>query len=249
MIEEAKQNIQAVLDSAKNPVIAWSGGRDSTVLLNLARQINPEIPVVWFKQNVSKEWQKWCESVIMEWDLVCFTYPASDTYFLPNDQGLTLVDEYSFGSATMPVLTDIKSMFNGRCGLGVKECAANISRGSLSAFPYPWTETLTGYRETDEHFVLGKHFFPEDGTQFGNTKLFAPLRNWKDDDVMRVYKELALPLMPDERLYRCTNCLQGGSGSVYCPDEDKIIPAIKWEPTARLNDFRARFVPQFQAAG
>lgn len=233
MIEEAKQFIQDILDSAKNPVIAWSGGRDSTLLLHLARQIKSDIPVVWFKQNVSEEWQTWCESIIMAWDLVAYTYPASDTYFLPNDQGLTLIDEYSFGSAMMPVLQDV---------VDGKECGANVKREAILAFPYAWSETLTGYRNTDQHFILGQHFFPEDGSLCGNTKLYAPLRAWTDIDVVRVSEELELPAAPDDRLPCCTNCLQG-KGRVFCPEVNKEIDSINWNPSARLNEFRQRFLP------
>lgn len=243
MIEEAKRSIQSILGSAKNPVIAWSGGRDSTLLLHLTRQIKADIPVVWFKQNISEEWQTWCESIIMEWDLTVFTYPASDTYFLPNDQGLTLVDEYSFGSAMMPVLTDVKSHYNGKCGMAARECAVNVSRERIPAFPYAWTETLTGYRNTDHHFILGQQFFPEDGSLCGNTKLYAPLRTWTDEDVLRISREIGMPEpIPDERLYRCTNCLQG-TGKVFCPEANKKIDSIKWSPKARLNEFRRRFLP------
>ncbi len=235
MIEETKQSIQNILKTATNPVMAWSGGRDSNLLLYLARQINPEISIVWFKQNVSKEWQVWCESIIMDWDLTVFSFPVSDTYYLPNDQGLTLIDEYSFGSVVIPVLQDVKD--------GV-ECAANVSRETIPAFAYPWSETLTGYRETDKHSILGKHFFPEDGTQCGNTKLYAPLRTWIDSDVLQASKELGLPEPPaDDRLPRCTNCLQGKSEKVWCPEAQTQINSINWNPNERLNDFRQRFLP------
>lgn len=247
MIEEAKQSIRSILDTTKNPVIAWSGGRDSTLLLHLARQVKADIPVVWFKQNVSKAWLAWCESIIMEWDLVVFNYPSSDTYYLPNDelgQTLTLVDEYSFGSGqTMPVLTDVVSGSGREQPIG--ECAAEVSREFIPAFEYPWDVTLTGYRESDSHFILGTRFFPKDGTLFGNTKLYAPLRRWADVDVARATQALRLPSSPpDERLYRCNNCLRHKDRIVFCPEVGKEIQSISWDKNQALMGFRSRFVPQ-----
>lgn len=235
-MNETEHFIRQILQAAKSPVVAWSGGRDSTVLLHMAREIMSDIAIVWFKQNVSHEWERWCESIITAWDLTVFTYPASDTYYLPNSEGLTLIDEYSFGSARMPVLTDIS---------GGAQCGAKISRGALPSFPYPWDVTLTGYRQSDHHSVLGYNFFPENGMQCGNTRLVTPLREWTNDDVARAYQRLGLSVPPDDCLPRCTNCLTG-TGKVWCPEANAFIDSIKWEPTERLNEFRSRFVPDYK---
>lgn len=240
MIEALQQSIWAILETAKSPVVAWSGGKDSMLLLYLTRMANPDIPIVWFRQNVSKKWRQWCESIIMDWDLTVYSYLASDSYYLPNDQGLTLVDEYSFGGGVMPILQDAS---------GGSECAVKISPERLTAFSYPWAETLMGYKETDRHFVPGKGFFPEDGTPNGTTKLYAPMRTWTDDDVVKANRELGLPQSPsDDTLHRCTNCLQPGKGEVFCPETGGIIPRFSWDPAKALGAFRARFVPNFQAA-
>lgn len=238
MIEETKYSIRQILQAARNPIVAWSGGRDSMLLLHLTREIQPDIAIVWFKQNVSREWERWCESIIVEWDLQVFTYPASDTYYLPNDQGLTLIDEYSFGLDVMPVLTDVSDDV---------ECGAKVNGTRVPSFSYPWDATLTGYRASDRHSILGSNFFPEDGTQCGNTKLFAPMRWWADTDVERVSRGLNLPQPPeDDTLHRCTNCLQPGDDEVFCSQVDGFIPRLKWDSVTALANFRTRFVPQFQ---
>ena len=229
MIEKVAQ----ILESACSPIVAWSGGRDSMLLLNLARQVKPDIPVLWLKHNVSKSWRHWCESIIMEWDLTVFSYPASDTYVVPNGNGLTLIDEYSFGPDMMPVLTDVSA--------GV-DCAVKASHATVASFAYPWTETLTGYRDTDYHTVLDRHYFPPDGTQFGNTRLYAPIRQLTDDDVARLGAHLPQP-PSDDTLPLCTNCLQG-RGSVWCPDAGTYINSINWSPAESLAAFRQRFTTQ-----
>ena len=48
-IEASKGIICDVLSRGKRPVVLWSGGKDSQVLLYLLWRIRPSIPVVYFR--------------------------------------------------------------------------------------------------------------------------------------------------------------------------------------------------------
>jgi 3'-phosphoadenosine 5'-phosphosulfate sulfotransferase (PAPS reductase)/FAD synthetase len=52
-LKEAKENIQTILNSYYNPVIEFSGGKDSLVLLNLFCKEDPTLPVFYYVPSYS----------------------------------------------------------------------------------------------------------------------------------------------------------------------------------------------------
>lgn len=52
-VQRTKQIIKKALDMMKKPYVAFSTGKDSTVLLDLTRTINPNIPAVYFDADAA----------------------------------------------------------------------------------------------------------------------------------------------------------------------------------------------------
>jgi len=62
--------IKEALDKHERPVIAWSGGKDSTVLLFLSLRQKPDIDVVWINTGVEyPECVKFIRKISSEWKL------------------------------------------------------------------------------------------------------------------------------------------------------------------------------------
>jgi 3'-phosphoadenosine 5'-phosphosulfate sulfotransferase (PAPS reductase)/FAD synthetase len=69
-IRYANRMIQRVLAKHGNPVVCWSGGKDSTVLLHLALQQAPDIPVVFNDTGVEfPETREFVNQVANEWHI------------------------------------------------------------------------------------------------------------------------------------------------------------------------------------
>jgi len=51
-IDDARLMLEHVLKEHEKPAIAWSGGKDSTVLLHMALELKPNIDVVWVNTGV-----------------------------------------------------------------------------------------------------------------------------------------------------------------------------------------------------
>ena len=51
-IDAVRLMLEHVLKEHKRPAIAWSGGKDSTVLLHMALELKPDIDVVWVNTGV-----------------------------------------------------------------------------------------------------------------------------------------------------------------------------------------------------
>lgn len=233
MIEKARERIKELLAMAQNPAVMCSFGKDSLLLLYLAREVKPDISIVWFKQSVNKESQRFAEWVIAEWDLTVFSYAPSDKYYLPNGEGLTLVDEYSFGQTSLPVLTDT---------VEGESCGINLPNVRTPLFDYQFDVTLVGCKLCDEHSILGHYC--NDCWELGKTVFYAPLKDWTDDDVLEAIKVLGIPCEEvDDRLRVCTRCLQG-TGEVFCPERQAMIPSFQWDKEASLAAFRNHYIPQ-----
>lgn len=51
-IEQTRKTLSTILQQHRRPIIAWSGGKDSTVLLHIALDHNQDVDVVWCNTGV-----------------------------------------------------------------------------------------------------------------------------------------------------------------------------------------------------
>lgn len=242
-MEQARRKIRDALSGAESPAVLTSFGKDSALLLRLAREVRPDIVAVWFRAGLLPEQERFAKSRILAKDLEVWSWQPSDVYVLPNGEGLTLVREQAFGEQRFPVLADVED------GEG---CVFDFPKERTPALYPHFDRLLIGYKDTDSHEVLGgTGFCPEDGWQLGRARVFAPLRHLSDADVWAAIKALGVEY--DEERYdrggadpdtyrACSECLkEGGSATVFCPKAGERIPRRNWHGRARLREFQARF--------
>jgi len=69
-LEYAHRLTERVLNQHECPVVCWSGGKDSTVVLHLVRQYKPEIPVIFVDVGVEfQETSRFVTSLSSTWDI------------------------------------------------------------------------------------------------------------------------------------------------------------------------------------
>lgn len=169
-----REKIQQVLDSAKNPVLLCSFGKDSLVLLKLVRDIKPEIPILWFRDHLDP----FAARIIREWDLSVWGYAPTIRYQVDN----TVVSEYAIGDARLPLLQDVSE--NGK----------SVGTMTTPQFSYSWSETLWGYKKSDSHPLVGRTLDAD--FQLGPTRMIAPLYDLSDEEVFALIDELTIPYQP-----------------------------------------------------
>ncbi|HWT01210.1 MAG TPA: hypothetical protein VN256_13255 [Pyrinomonadaceae bacterium] len=238
MLSKARQVIREALEAAESPAVLSSFGKDSMLLLTLAREVRPDIPVIWFRP----ENQKFAKRMILEMDLEAWSWEPSDVYVLPNENGLSLIREQSFGTQNFPVLLDVEH--------GDKCVGDVFPERTPVLFPH-FDVLLIGYKESDYHWTLGgSGFCPGDGWQLGKAKVYAPLRSYTDEQVWAATKELNVPV-DEERYFNdgpdpdtlscCSRCLQAGAEKVFCPKAQVEIETVQWNPGESLRAFQERF--------
>lgn len=228
-IERAKQVIGDALAGAQSPIVCWSGGKDSQLLLRLVAEQYPQIPILYFRSPDPKR-RRWAEQFIADSDLTAYSWLPADRYVLP---GAHLVEEFSFGNMRLPIISDIAEG---------DRCVLEIPQDFVNHVAYPFDVTFVGVKDSDEHPILGRGFWQPDGDG-----CFAPLRSMSDEAVWQAIRYLEIPVEgpvydgsePDGPSF-CTRCLSD-QAEVFCPAAGRVIPRFDWDPTAALSAFHQRF--------
>ena len=232
---ERTRNILRRAITANNPILLLSGGIDSILTLHLAREISKDIPVLTFTQDFNAEQMRGIKKLIFDFELTCYTFPPINRYFVPNGKETSIVDEYTLGGTVIPVIRDFEQ--TSECGL---ELSADRSNGVW----FGWNNVLTGLRRGDRHSLTGK-LAKSEQFEAGNLTFYAPLFEWTRREVKEAAKEFDLlkyVAAPDTgNLQKCSRCLDARSEEVFCPADNKMIPAHKWDREAMKNAFREKY--------
>lgn len=201
------------LSEASSPAILFSGGKDSLLLLDLARKIRPDIAIIHFYDHLHSQ----VEHAVVGLEVI--SWRPAYRYLIPWGKDIALVSEYSFGDAILPVIRDVV--------LSHSDCALeSLSAERTKYFDYPWAETFWGYRETDERHPVMAKAFPRE-FMLGPTRMIAPLYSWSDEDVMGAIEYRGIPYEPfADEVTICPACYKGLSG---------------WDRDASLKFFTNRF--------
>lgn len=238
-MDKARNIIRDVLAEAEHPAVLWSGGKDSQLLLALAREVRSDVPAIWFRSGLTSARQAFAKSQILALDLEVWSWEPADVYVVPNGDGLSLVREQAFGPQRFPVLSDIEEG---------ETCIGDVATDRTPHLYPHFDAYLIGWKDSDTHPALGKDPFPPDGSVLGKGKLYGPIRHMSDAQVWEAIKELNVQYDverydrggadPDE-IRACTRCLHGRE--TFCPKEGKTIAPVEWDRRASLSAFRVRF--------
>lgn len=81
-IQRAHRIISETLSQFSHPIVAWSGGKDSTVLLHLVLQHNPSIPVIFNDTGVEfPETYEFIKQMEVEWNLTLYRTKPAKTFW------------------------------------------------------------------------------------------------------------------------------------------------------------------------
>lgn len=229
-MEIARAKIRQVLSKAKQPAVLTSFGKDSLLLMALAREVRKDVAALWLRNGTDESFAK---EMIRYWNLTVFCWAPADVYLLTNGAEHVLVGEYSFGPDRLPLLTDIAEG---------TDCVFNAQQQRTPELSLPFDVILWGVKDSDSHWIKGDGKFKEDGFMLGRAQVFAPIRHMTDDQVRANMSELKIPyrLVRDE-VPMCTACMTANTHKVFCPEVGRVIDRHQWEAEKSLAAFRQRF--------
>ena len=227
-----------MFDSLKNATriaLLWSGGLDSTLLLAMMKDL--EFDIVQFGREFwTKEQKKRADLLMRKWDLKVLSYPSSSVSFIGENDQISLVREYAFMGAMIPMVSD---------AIEGSRCIADLDSFKCYAPPMKWSHIVLGSRSEDRHYAFAGQVIPSSEWTVGETTFVAPLFDWTRKEVQDELELRGLPF--DEapeyadsgNLSLCTKCLKGVD--TFCPKENSVIPPVQWNPATNLAAFRAAY--------
>lgn len=224
-------NLVEYLDEAQRPVLLWSGGNDSTLLLVMLRELGRPFDILQMRDFWNKEQKEQADFYIRKWNLKVFSYPSATTSLIGEGDEISAVFEYAIGNSRMPFFKDIVT--------GTR-CIAELQGQHLERSPVEWTHYIIGSKKCDRHYAMDS-LVPSERWKIGNAEMYAPLYEMTDQEVKDALFEYGIkPKKVDEgNVEFCTKCLHGVE--TYCPLEQKVIPPVQWSPEQNLINFRAAY--------
>lgn len=225
-LDKARKIISDALNTARFPIVLWSGGKDSQLLLKLVNDVR-ETPALWFR-SVDRKRNRFAEQFIADSGLTAYSWEPADRFILPNGEGMSLIEEYAFGHRKVPFVSDIAPG---------ERCAVNLSKDRVAFVNYDFDVTFAGTKKSDSHSLVT----PPEGFVY-------PLWEMSDVEVWEAIRAMEIPV--EESVYDerepdgpalCTRCLIPGSDEVFCPDAQRFIPRFVWDQPAALAAFNTRF--------
>jgi hypothetical protein len=208
-INVASKLIEQALTRASAPIICWSGGKDSQLVLDLVHEQDPTIPVLIYKDFFPRDHMKWIGKVITEKGLVAFSYGPS----VIECKGNSIISRYPFSAGSIPVISDV--IHSDECGLDWGKRVLN--RTPLQTFP--WDIVFTGSRKSDSHPLVPK-------LNFENTIISTPIWNLTDSEVWEEIKTRNIQTSDTSSdAHICTRCLETDR-VVFCPKLQRNIQSI-----------------------
>jgi hypothetical protein len=213
MIEATRQQLRETLGAATNPALWCSFGKDSLLLLRLAKDAGFHGPIYYFADELTGL----AERYVVEDDITVYSWPPADRYLVPNGSELAQIDEYVVGQKVVPLVSPVR--LGSRCTHGEFE---RYRRPSA----YLHDITLTGYKRDETCPAVGVTFPAV--LDIGVTKLVSPLYDWTDQQVYDACRYLGIQYEESNSVEYCDNCLN-------------IINQSDWDRAASLAAFRQRF--------
>ena len=240
-----KDFIRTVYRDYHAPVVLWSGGKDSMVMLHLVFEVGITPVILQYRNPFFPRKYVFTERVIREWRLTVFDYPPIAMGLKEKNGNIELVHLYQIGLKKhlhLPTnMQPIKGQDDWRCGVEM------LARPKAT-IAFPWDVLLIGHKNCDTDVTEGSVPLHTDlHHNEGAPDLAFPLRDWSHEEVWAYTEQHHLPVQEsryekredgtwgerEDKTYNsdhtpiCIRCLDKREPDrVWCPKFERAIANI-----------------------
>lgn len=266
--------IKLALKKAKNPAVLWSGGKDSTVLLHLAREVCPDIAVIHWKLPFLPKKYEHHHKVQEQLNITVHDWPPVSCALTHGNNRIDVCETYQIGSGYIKVMRGTERFEEGKPWVCGKEWINRPKSTMHSDFDI----LLCGHKSSDEDPITGPIPLEVDVKTTGAfTQMWFPLRSWTDEDISLYIRSNEIEYdknrysedivskadkhLNSDYIHSCFKCLDRCEGKfVHCPklkiDVENVHDSVLHEePVAPycnvrsgLQEMRSVLQPQGQLA-
>jgi 3'-phosphoadenosine 5'-phosphosulfate sulfotransferase (PAPS reductase)/FAD synthetase len=260
-IEQAKELINMIARSYRNPIIMSGFGKEGTCIVHLCHSMGYRWPVMFHKDAYFPKKYSYANQMIELWDLVCHDYPPYKCSVYYRNEVFDTPRHYQLGASDMVICTMLyepEKFINGEYLCALKDIYLQ-PKGTME---YMWDVALQGFRydERKPHKNMVPHRIRwHVKHNIDSVDIVQPIREWTSQDVYqylvdnnipinwRVYEEKDGELIlkedktydPDRKpaCYRCM--LPDVPLSIMCPKKKCLVNNV-WDSLNKLvlpNDF------------
>lgn len=243
LIESSLTLIREQLTWADRPVVASSFGKDSQVLLWLVRQIDRDIPVVYFEGFPHATKHDFAEDVTRDWDLLLNIPLPVQRDVIVKDNHAEVIELYALAPNRLmyfPIEAEPDYIPDENCNCAVEKLGEPVAQSPLA-----YDAVFIGHRNDDVDPTFGavplKDYVA--ASPEGDFRYIYPLRDWIEHDIWTASHIHKIPQNKARYINRdmsqnndyypmCSNCLRNDEAEVFCPRAGINRTSYKFDPSA-----------------
>jgi hypothetical protein len=201
LIKETCRQVERWLDASVNPVVLWSGGKDSTAMLHLIRyEVGAKLPVIQWREPRFRSRYAFSDRLANAWDLEMYDYAPLD-YMLTDGFDIEtgaprfdFVKLYQFGQKALALCLGTEEPKPDELASGRYLCGLDALRRPTGTFEFPWDSAFHGQKSGDVDLIKGQVPLAQDAlVQAGVPTQYYPMRHWSDADVWAYLEAAGVP--------------------------------------------------------
>jgi hypothetical protein len=185
VIKDTCRKVEQWLGQCANPVVLWSGGKDSTAMLHLIRyEVGANLPVIQWREPRFRSRYAFSDRLANAWDLEMYDYAPMD-YMLTDGFDIEtgaprfdFVKLYQFGQKALALCLGTEEPKADELASGRYLCGLDALRRPTGTFNFPWDGAFHGQKSADVDLIKGQVPLAVDAlVQAGSGLANAPIRS------------------------------------------------------------------------